>query len=114
MNYKMMGRFIGQIIILEAVFLLPALAISLWYRENSSVQGFLYTLGILLAVGLPLHISCRKAGRLFGAQEGLVCVSLSWMILSLLGALPFWISCQIPHYIDALFEARPFLPTWRA
>lgn len=104
MNYKMMGRFIGQIILLEAVFILPALAISLWCRETAAVQGFLYTLAILIALGGILHLLCRKAGKLFGVREGLVCVGLSWAILSLLGALPFWISGYIPHFIDAFFE----------
>ena len=104
MNYKMMGRFIGQLIVLEAVFMLPALVISLWCRETSATQGFLYTLAILLALGSILNLICRKAGRLFGVREGLVCVGLSWAVLSLLGALPFWFSGQIPHYMDAFFE----------
>jgi len=47
---------------------------------------------------------CRKAGRLFGAREGLTCVALSWIVMSLLGAVPFVLSKQIPNYIDALFE----------
>ena len=104
MNYKMMGRFMGQLIALEAVFMIPALIISLICRETSATQGFLYTLAILLVLGGTLHLVCRKAGRLFGVREGLVCVGLSWAILSLLGALPFWISGQIPRFMDALFE----------
>ena len=104
MNYKMMGRFIGQIVLLEAVFMLPALFISVGYSETASVHGFLQTLIVLLALGGGLLLTCRKAGRLFGAREGLVCVGLSWVILSLLGALPFWLSGEIPHFMDAFFE----------
>ena len=104
MNYKMMGRFIGLIIAIEAVFMLPALLISVCYGETAAVTGFLYTLAIMVLVGGTLLMSCRKAGRIFGATEGLVCVGLGWTALSLLGCLPFWFSREIPHFMDAFFE----------
>jgi len=104
MNYKMMGRFIGQIISLEAVFMIPALLISVFGGETSAVQGFLFAMAVMVALGGALLLLCRKAGRLFGAREGFVCVALGWVILSLLGALPFFISREIPHYMDAFFE----------
>ena len=104
MNFKMMGRFIARIIIIEMVFLLPALAISLGYREWDAVQGFLYTLAIMGGISGLLMLLCRKAGRLFGAREGLVCVGLSWITLSILGCLPFFFSDRIPNFIDAIFE----------
>ncbi len=105
MNYKMMGRFIGQIVTIEAVFMLPALLISAASGEPNAVKGFLYTLCIMVVLGSVLLLSCRKAGRLFGAREGLVCVGLSWICLSVLGCLPFWFSGEIPSFIDALFES---------
>ena len=104
MNFKMMGRFMAQIIAIEGVFLLPALGISLGYGEWNAVLGFCVTLAVILVLGGTLFLLCRKAGRLFGAREGFVCVSFSWVTLSLLGALPFCISGAIPNYIDAVFE----------
>ena len=104
MNYKMMGRFMAQIVVIEAVFMIPALLISVGYGEQTSIMGFLYTLAVMAAVLIVLFAFCRKAGKLFGAKEGLVCVGLSWIVLSLLGCLPFWFSGAIPHFIDALFE----------
>ena len=104
MNVKMMGKFISQIIAIEAAFMIPALLISLFYGETAAVNGFLLTLGIMVVLVGVLYLSCRKAGKLFGAREGFVCVGFSWIILSLLGCLPFVISGAIPHYVDAFFE----------
>ena len=104
MNFKMMGRFLAQIIAIEGVFMLPALGISLGYGEWSAVKGFAIALAVMLVLSGVLFLLCRKAGRLFGAREGFVCVSFSWITLSLLGALPFCISGAIPNYIDAVFE----------
>ncbi len=104
MNYKMMGRFIAQIISIEAVFMLPALLICVLKGESAAAMGFVYTIAMIFAVAGLLFLLCRKARTLFGAREGLVCVAMGWIALSLLGALPFWLSRQIPHYIDAFFE----------
>ena len=104
MNYKMMGRFIAQIVAMEMAFLIPALIISLGYGETVAVNSFLLTLAVMGIVAGSLFGLCRKAGKLFGAKEGLVCVSLSWIVMSALGCLPFVFSGAIPSYIDALFE----------
>ena len=104
MNFKMIGRFLAQIIAVEAVFLIPALGISLFSGESSAAFALAVSLGIMAAVAGLLWLLCHKAGKLFGAREGMVCVSLSWLVLSLLGCLPFWLSGEIPHYIDAFFE----------
>ena len=104
MNVKMMGRFIAQIIAIEAAFMIPALAISLGYGEVPAAKAFAITIGAMLALAGILYGICRSAGRLFGAREGLTCVALSWIVMSLLGAVPFTLSGQISNYIDALFE----------
>lgn len=104
MNYKMMGRFLAQILALEGIFMLPALIISLSCGDGMAVKGFLVTLGILLAIVVVLSLACRGAPSAFHAREGLVCVGISWIVLSLVGCLPFYISREIPGYIDGLFE----------
>ena len=104
MNFKIMGRFSAQIVAIEAAFMVPALLISLGYGEWPAVKAFAITIGIMLALSGICYALCRRAEKLFGAREGLVCVALSWVVMSLLGALPFVLSGQVSHYVDALFE----------
>ena len=104
MNYKMMGRFIAQIFSIEGLFMMPALLIGIILGESSAVRGFAYTVLLLAALTTVLFLLCRKAPSAFYAKEGLVCVGVSWVALSLVGCLPFYISREIPSYIDAFFE----------
>ena len=104
MNYKMMGRFVAQMLFIETIFMVPALIISACYGEIFSVQGFLFTIASMLAVEGILWLLCKSAPNALNAKEGLVCVGISWIVMSLLGCLPFVLSGAIPHYIDALFE----------
>ena len=104
MNYKIMGRFIAQILSIEMLFMLPALGISLGFCEWNAVRGFLYTITLIGLVSLALFLICRKAPNALNAREGMVCVGISWIVLSLFGCLPFFISRDIPRYIDAFFE----------
>ena len=104
MNYKIIGRFLAQILTIEALFMLPALCISLGYREWNAVMAFAITVGIVVAVAAVLFLLCKKAPNALDAREGMVCVGFSWLVLSLFGCLPFVISREIPRYIDAFFE----------
>ncbi len=104
MNYKMIGRFIAQILMIESVFMLPAVFICLYYGERSALNGFLLSLVLLIAVQCILFLLCKGAKSAFYAREGFVCVGLSWIVLSFMGALPFFFSGEIPSLIDAMFE----------
>ena len=104
MNYKMMGRFIAQILSIEALFMVPALVLSFVFGEIGASYAFLYTLGAIMLTVLVLNLICRGAPSAFYAKEGLVCVGVSWIVLSLFGCLPFYLSREIPAFIDAFFE----------
>ena len=104
MNFKMMGRFIAQILTIEGFFMIPALLISLFRGEINAVTGFLWTYLLIIIAAALLFLLCRKAPSAFYAKEGLVCVGASWVVLSAIGCLPFYISREIPAYIDAFFE----------
>ncbi|MDE5718660.1 MAG: TrkH family potassium uptake protein [Lachnospiraceae bacterium] len=104
MNYRMMGKFISRILMVEAIFMIPALLISVFHEESEAVFGFLTGIVITVATALLLYLLCRKAKKGFYAREGLVCVGASWIVMSLLGCLPFYFSGEIPSFVDALFE----------
>ena len=104
MNFKMMGRFLAQILSIEGIFMVPALCISLYCGDSPAARGFLLSMAVIAVLVVILFLLCRGAPSAFYAREGLVCVGLSWIVLSAVGCLPFWISREIPSYIDAFFE----------
>ena len=104
MNFKMMGRFMSQILGIEGIFMIPALIISLCDGAQGATLGFACAIVLDILLSSILWLNCRSAPSAFYAREGLVCVGASWIVLSLIGCLPFWISREIPAYIDAFFE----------
>ena len=104
MNYKMMGRFLAQILSIEGIFMIPAFAISAAYGERGAAQSFLVAMAVIAAVVAILFRVSRGAPSAFYAKEGLVCVAISWVAMSLVGCLPFYLSQEIPRFVDAFFE----------
>ncbi len=104
MNLKMIGRFIAQILLIESVFMIPAAIISLATGAMPAFFGFLWTVLLISGISAILFFFCRGAKSAFYAREGFICVGLSWILLSVMGCLPFVFSREIPSFIDALFE----------
>ncbi len=100
----MMGRLIGSILAVEGLFMVPALLLCWADGVSGTAHAFLLTIAITLVVGAILLLISRRATRGFYAREGLVCVGVSWVLMSVFGCLPFVLSGEIPHFIDALFE----------
>ncbi len=89
--------------IVEAILLLIPASVGLIYHEQASVNAFLITVFATAAAGGSLLL-VRPAKNVIYAREGFAIVGLSWIFLSLFGCLPFVISGQIPHFVDAFFE----------
>lgn len=104
MNYKMMCRFLSYICAAEAVFMLPALALSIYDGKMRAVLGFAVAICIAVALHIVLRLFSRNNANRMTAREGFVCTAASWILMSLIGAVPFVVSGEIPHFIDALFE----------
>ncbi len=102
MNYAIIAYIIGWILKCEALLMLPSCLVALLYGERDGWALFA-SLTLCLAAGIPLSHK-KPQNTVFYTREGFVTVALSWIILSIMGALPFLISGSIPHPVDALFE----------
>ena len=102
MNFAMIVYLLGWILNFEAIFLLLPTFTALIYGETAGF-AFLTTIGICLLIGLALTFKKPQKKAIY-AKEGYVIVALSWIVLSIFGSLPFFISGSIPSFIDALFE----------
>ena len=103
MNRKMVFYTTGQLVLLEAVLFLLPMLVSLIYREACGT-AFLISAGIAAMVGVLMMALTRPKNRVIYAREGFLITTLSWVLLSAIGALPFYLSGEIPLYVDALFE----------
>ena len=103
MNFLIIKRMLGWLLVFEAIFFLVPLITALVYGETACIIAFLVSIAICLVIGGVCLIGKPKDESLY-AKEGFVIVALSWIVMSLFGALPFVISGAIPNYIDALFE----------
>ena len=103
MNRRMILNTVGLMLKVEAaLLLLPAFA-ALIYGE-SCLWSILISAAISLAAGFALTLLSRPKSQVIYAREGFITVALSWIAVSAVGALPFYISREIPSYIDAFFE----------
>ena len=102
MNYSMIFYIIGWILNVEAVLMIPSVVVAALYKEKSGVV-FAAVIVFSAAVGLLL-VRKQPKNKVFYAKEGCVTVALCWIIMSIVGALPFVLSGTIPGIIDALFE----------
>ncbi len=102
MNYRMIKYITGWLLIFEALFMaVPAITAAVYHEPE--FWHFLMVMGGCVLLG-GLMVLRKPASTTLYAKEGFIIVSLSWIILSLVGALPFFISGSIPNYVDALFE----------
>lgn len=104
MNKKIVFFMLGRIIQLEAVLLTLPLICAAIYREDKTVLSFLATIGIALILGTALTLICKTKNKTFFAKEGFVIVALAWIVMSVIGALPFCFSGAIPSFTNAFFE----------
>ncbi len=121
MNYKLLGKILGKIMILEGVLMLAPLIISFIYGEfkkttvvagigeTARYGGIRYALAfaipvfLLVLFGILLQLPKPTRKSLY-QKEGFALVALVWIVMALFGAIPFVINGDIPNYIDACFE----------
>mgnify|MGYP000903727121 FL=1 len=106
MNFKMVFNVVGKMLMLLAALLILPTIVSLIYDEQLRITiSFFSTVIVCFLLSVIMHYLTKDVTeRDFYKREGYVIVTLTWVIFSLLGALPFYLSGEIPHYIDSLFE----------
>jgi trk system potassium uptake protein TrkH len=86
--------------------MIPALVISMTRGEDSSMNAFAVTIGFFAFVGLLLVLLRRRSDvKTMYAKEGFLVVGLSWILLSVIGAMPFYFSGCVSSFVDAIFES---------
>ncbi|MBR4965383.1 MAG: TrkH family potassium uptake protein [Lachnospiraceae bacterium] len=102
MNISIVRYLLGQILKIEAILLLIPCIVAIIYREKA---GFCFVIaaGISALIGICLS-SKKPKNNVFYLKEGCLTTASSWILLSLIGCLPFYISGEIPSFTNALFE----------
>lgn len=104
MNFRIVAKFLGLFFFFYSAVLVVPLLVALHYRELDVVQAFAAVILFTFALGAALYLRMRKTTQQMFRKEGLLVVSLGWLLMAAIGALPFYISRWIPTYTDAFFE----------
>lgn len=104
MNVKYVMRIIAFTMLIIAAFMVVPVLLALHDGQPANASSYLYTMLLVFAFSAALLFIARGGSNVVYAQEGFAATGLSWILMSVFGALPFCISGEIPSYIDALFE----------
>ena len=103
-NSKLISRILGSLLIVESIFLLSGIVVSFIYKEKDLHKVFITSALISTFSGFGLLAYGRNANTEIGKREGSIIVTLTWLIFSLVGMLPYLISGSISSVADAFFE----------
>lgn len=109
MNYGMVLRVIGNLIVFEAFSMVTALAVAFYYK-SSDIYAFVNTIMIMLVVGYPLS-KLKVKNKDMKHKEAISIVTFGWFVVSAFGALPFIFTGALPSFTDAFFETVSGLTT---
>ena len=100
---KIISRILGFLLIIEACFLVSSFGVSLYYGEHI-VRTYLYTLVAMVGSGIVLAYIGRGKERNISRKDGYIVVTLCWIVFSVFGAMPYYLSGCLPSVTDAFFE----------
>lgn len=104
LNYRTISRIMGTLFLIIGFALLLPFAVGLIYNEYDSSTAFLSVAMPCILIGVFIVAFIKPGPRQLKRRDGFLIASLSWLFMSLLGALPFVLQGAIPSYIDAFFE----------
>ena len=103
-NLKLIARIIGVLLLIESAMLLFCSGVSLFY-QGDDLTSFIYTAIISAIVGVLLTFLSKGAEKYLSRRDGYLVVALSWIVVSIVGTIPFYHSGYIPNLADAYFES---------
>ncbi len=103
MNYKIIRHILASVLKIEALSMVLSLICSCIYKETEVINIWIISILICLAAGFLLSHRAPENKAMF-AREGSVAVALSWIMMSIFGAMPFYLSGYIPNPVNAIFE----------
>ncbi len=102
MNFRLITKNLGIVLIIGAASMLPSLFVSIIYKQNDLVS-FLITIILMDIIGFIMYKIPVKNKNIY-TRDGFAIASIAWILVSLFGALPFYLSGSVPSYVDAFFE----------
>ena len=105
MNKKTVLNILSKICTLEAVLMLIPACVALYYNEMRTFKVFILVALSVAAIQLPIFMFTRKKEMDVNSRDGIAVAALGWIVISFYGCLPFYISGEIPNFVDALFES---------
>ena len=104
LNVRFIVKMLGMMFILETIFMLIAAGVAFIYKDGD-LTPLLQSSAIMLVTGIIFYLIGRRANEYgAGRREGMLTVTLTWLMFSLLGMLPFYLGGYIHNITDAFFE----------
>lgn len=103
LNWAMIGNVLGMVLVAQACLMILPVIVDLIYHEGI-YDSYLIVIAICLVLG---YVLTRKKARVnsYFAKDGMIAVGLAWIVVSFFGGLPFYLSNEIPSFVDCFFEA---------
>ena len=101
LNWTMIGNVLGMVLIAQASLMVLPVIVDLIYQEGL-YDSYLIVIGICLVLGYGLMRKKARTNSYF-AKDGMLAVGLAWIVVSFFGGLPFYLSGEIPSFVDCFF-----------
>ena len=105
MNYKFIIHILGRILLVFAAFMLTIIPWIFYFHEKELLKPVLLSIFIPVAIGIFILATVRKFDKVITRREGYLVVSSVWVLMGVIGSLPFYLSGAIPSWTDAYFES---------
>lgn len=104
-TYRTLIKIMGLLLGITGLAMIPSFACAVYYHEGSTEAGFLISASLSTFLGFGIYRFTPSSRRKLKARDGYLIVIICWIGCSLFGAIPYYLSGQVPSLIDALFEA---------